>query len=164
MTGGGQGSLTFRSQNPGNTPSRKPEALSQAINDQNIVLIDVFNVLGGRDGAAITVARVVVAGVELIADEGGPTTADVLDLGQLGVRNHSSRGIARVRRQDDGGAALDLLLNLRGVNVIAILLRQGDRDGGKLQAGSVSDSALGFAQKRLGGGSLTFLKRESISL
>ena len=66
--------------NPSNTPARQAETLGQTVNDENIILINVDDVLGGTDGSAITVTGVVVAGVELVADESGAFTADVLDL------------------------------------------------------------------------------------
>lgn len=124
--------LTLGAQDPGNSPSGKSEALGKTVNDEDIILIDVLDVFGGRDGGTITVAGVVVTRVELVADEGGTTTADVLNLGKLGVGNDTAGRVARVRGQDDRGTSGDFLSDLIGVDMISILLRQRDRDGSEL--------------------------------
>lgn len=123
---------TLGAKDPGDTPSRQAEALGEPINDEDIILVDILHVLGGGNGSAVAVARVVVAGVELVADEGGAATADVLDLGQLRVRDDPAGRVARVGGQDDGGAAGNLLRDLVGVNVVAILLGQGHGNGSEL--------------------------------
>lgn len=146
-------------QDPCDAPAGQPEALGQTVNDQDVVLVHVVDVGGGRDGGAVAVARVVVARVELVADKGGAAAAQILDLGQLGVGHHTARRVAGVRRQDDRGAACDLLGNLIGVDMIAVLLGQGHGDGGKLRA-----PASAAASQTPQPGALTFLKRLSISL
>jgi hypothetical protein len=124
--------LTLGTQDPGNSPSGKSEALGETIDDENIVLVDILNVLGSRDGGTITVAGVVVTRVELVADEGGTATANVLNLGKLGVGNDTAGRVARVGGQDDRGTTGNFLSDLIGVDMISILLRQRDRDGSEL--------------------------------
>lgn len=124
--------LTLGTQDPGNSPSGKSEALSETIDDENIVLVDVLNVLGSRDGGTITVAGVVVTRVELVADEGGTVTANVLNLGKLGVGNNTASRVTRVGGQDDRGTTGNFLSDLIGVDMISILFRQRDRDRSEL--------------------------------
>ena len=88
---------------------------------------------GGADGGTIAVAGVVVARVELVHDERGALPADVLDLGKLGVGNDTPGWVPGVGSQDNAGAAGDFLGDLFGVDVVAVFLGQGDRDGGELQ-------------------------------
>jgi hypothetical protein len=88
--------LTLGTNDPRNSPSRKSEALSEAIDNQDIVLIDVLDVLGSRNGGTIAVAGIVVSGVEFVTDKGGTASAKVLDLSQLGVGNDSAGRVARV--------------------------------------------------------------------
>lgn len=132
---------TLGSQNPRNSPARQSEALGETVDDEDVILVDVLDVLSGRDGGAIAGAGVVVTRVELVADEGGAAAANVLDLGQLGVGDDSTGGVARVGGEDDGGAAGDLFCNLVGVDVVTVFLLQRDGDGGKL-GGLVSGSWL----------------------
>jgi hypothetical protein len=49
-------------------PAWKAKTLGQAVDDEDVVLIDVFDVVGGRDDGAVTVAGVVVAAVEFVHD------------------------------------------------------------------------------------------------
>ena len=84
------------------------------------------------DGGAVAVARVVVARVELVADQGGALAADVLDLGQLRVLDDEAGRVARIRGDDDAGAAGDFLSDLVRVDVVAVLFRERDRNGSKL--------------------------------
>jgi hypothetical protein len=125
---------------PSNTPSGKSEALGETVNDEDVVLVDILDVLGSRDGGAVAVASVVVSRVELVADKGGAATADVLDLGELRVGNDSAGGVSGVGGQNDGGTTGNFLGNLVGVDVIAVLLGQGDGDGGKLMTGLEFDA------------------------
>lgn len=120
-------------QDPGDTPARETEALGQAVDDQDIVLVDIDNVLGRADGSAVAVASVVVARVELVADQGGVVAANVLDLSQLGVGDNTASGVAGVRGKDDTGTAGNLVGDLVGVDVVAVLLLQGNRDGSELE-------------------------------
>jgi hypothetical protein len=124
--------LTLGAKYPGDTPARQAEALGEPINDEHVILVDILHVLGGGNGSAVAVARVVVARVELVADEGGAATADVLDLGQLRIRDDPAGRVARVRGQDDGSTAGNLLGDLVGVDVVAILLGQRHGNGSKL--------------------------------
>lgn len=78
---------TLGSENPRNPPPWQSESLGKTIDNQDIVLIDILHVLGGRNSSPVAVARVVVARVKLIADQSGAAAANVLDLGQLGVGN-----------------------------------------------------------------------------
>lgn len=113
--------LTLGANDPCDSPSGKSETLGETINDQNIILIDILNVLGRGDGGAVAVAGVVVARVELVADEGGTATADVLDLGQLRVGNDTAGGVSGVGGEDDRGTTGNFLGNLVGVDVISVL-------------------------------------------
>lgn len=119
-------------EDPRDSPAWEAEALGQAVDDEDVVLVDVDDVFGGADGGAVAVAGVVVARVELVRDEGGALPADVLDLGQLGVGDDAAGGVPRVGGEDDAGAAGDFLGDLLGVDVVAVLLGQGDGDGGEL--------------------------------
>lgn len=110
------------------------------------------------DGLAIAVRRVVVARVELVADEGRAAAADVLDLGQLRVLDHTTRGVARIRSQDDTGATSDLLRNLVRVNVVVILFGERDGDRSELEivhprVSVLSPSSLAYTDEA-GNGSL----------
>lgn len=115
----------LRSNNPSNSPARKPEALSKAIYDQYVVLIHILDVLSRGNRRPIAVRSVIVATVELIHDEGGAVTADILDLCELGVLDDFAGRVARVRGQDNGRAASDLLCDFVGVDVVAISLCEG---------------------------------------
>lgn len=87
---------------------------------------------GSADGGTIAVTGVVVPGVELVADKGGALPADVLDLGQLGIGDDPAGRVPRVRGQNDTSATSNLLGNLVRVDVIAVLLGQGDWNSGEL--------------------------------
>jgi hypothetical protein len=137
-------SLTLGTNDPGNSPSGKTEALGETVNDEDIILVDILNVLGSRDGGTIAVARVVVAGVELIANKGGSITADVLDLGELGVGNDTAGRVARVGGQDDRSTSSNFLGDLVGVDVVAVALGERDGNGSKL---------CGFVSTLVAGGS-----------
>ena len=91
----------FGADDPCYTPSREAEAFGQTVNQEDVVFVDVDDVVGGRDGGAVAVAGVVVAGVELVHDQSGTVPADVLDLSEFGVLNDLTSGIARVAREDD---------------------------------------------------------------
>ena len=125
-------SHTFRPQDPRNAPSWQSEALGKAIDDEDVILVHIFDVLGCGNGGTVTVACVVVARVEFVADERGAAATDVLDLSQLGILDDPACGIARVRSQNDRRAASNLLGNLVRMDMVAILLRQGNGNGSKL--------------------------------
>lgn len=155
--------LTLGTNDPCNAPSGKSEALGETVNDQDIILIDILNVLSSRDGGTVAVAGVVVARVELVADEGGTTTADVLDLGQLRVGDNTTSGVSGVGSEDDRGTTGNFLGNLVGVDVISILFRERDGNGRELwylisllAARTSNTSQLSLKP--------TFLKRLNISL
>lgn len=61
-------------------PTWKAETLSQAVDNEDVVLIDVFDVVGGGDDGAVTVAGVVVAAVEFVHDECRAVCVNWLDL------------------------------------------------------------------------------------
>lgn len=123
---------TLGTKNPRNTPAGQSEALGQAVNDENIILVDILDVLSSRNGATVTIARIVVARVELVADKGGAATANILDLGQLGVCNDTAGGVTGVRGQNDRGSTGDLLGDAVGVDMVAVLLGERNRNGGEL--------------------------------
>lgn len=120
------------SQDPRDTPAGKAEALGETVDDEHVVLVYVLDVLGGRDGCPVTAARVVVARVELVADERSSRTAEVLDLGQLRVGHDAARRVSRVGRQNDGSTSRNLPCDDVWVNVVAIFLRERCRDSSKL--------------------------------
>lgn len=124
--------LTLGTNDPRNSPSGKSETLGKTVNDEDIILIDILDVLGGGDGATVAVAGVVVARVELVADEGGSATADVLDLSELGVGNDSAGRVSGVGGEDDGSTTGDFLGDLVGVDVVTIALGERDGNGGEL--------------------------------
>lgn len=124
--------LTLGAQDPGNSPSGKAEALGETVNDEDIILVDVLDVLGSGNGGTIAVAGVVVAGVKLVADEGGAATADVLDLGELRVGDNTAGRVAGVGGQDDRSTTSNFLGNLVGVDVVSVALVQRDGNGGEL--------------------------------
>lgn len=119
-------------QDPRNTPARQTEALGEAINDQDIIFVDILNILSRRDGSTVTVASIVVARVKLVADQGGTSTAKILDLGQLGVGDHASSWVPRVGSQNYRSSSRNLSGDDIGVDVVAVLLRKGGGNGGKL--------------------------------
>lgn len=119
-------------EDPSNTPAWEAEPLGQAVDNEHVVFVDVDYVLGGGDGGSVAVGGVVVPRVELVADEGGALTADVLDFGELGVGDDEAGWVAGVGGDDDGGAAGDLLGDLVGVDVVAVFLGQGDGNGGEV--------------------------------
>jgi len=67
------------------TPAGEAEALGESIDDEYVVLVYVFDVVGGRDDGAVAVGGVVVSAVELVHDQGCAVAADVLDLCEFGV-------------------------------------------------------------------------------
>lgn len=92
---------------PGDAPSGEAEPFRQAIDEQNVIFVHVFDVVGGADGSPVASGGVVVTAVELVHDQGGPATTDILDFGQFGVADHLTGRIARVRGQNDAGSAYD---------------------------------------------------------
>ena len=123
ILGGGGG--YFWTNDPRNSPSGKSEALSQAINDQHIVLINIVDVLSRGNSRAVAVTGVVVSTVELIHDQRRSVTANILDLCQLGVLDNFASRVTRVGSQDDGCSAGDLLGDLVGVDVVVIRFGEG---------------------------------------
>ncbi len=85
------------------------------------------------DRGTVAVAGVVVARVELVADQGGTVAADILDLGQLGVGNNTTSRVSGVGGDNHSSTTGDLLGDLVGVDMVTILLRERDGDSGKLQ-------------------------------
>jgi hypothetical protein len=112
----------LRTHNPGDSPSGKSETLGQTINDEHIVLIYILDVLGGGDSGAVTVRRVVISTIELIHDQSGSVTTDVLNLSKFRVLYDFSRGVTWVRCQDDGGTARDFIGDLVWVDVVSVFL------------------------------------------
>ena len=101
------------------------------------------------DGRTITIACVVVPRVELVAHQGCPPTADILNLLQGVVPDHPASGVSGVGGDYDSRAPGNFLRNLVRVDMIPVLLRQGDRDRGKLWALiEPSDSPLGRKKHR----------------
>lgn len=115
-------------QDPGHSPARQAESLSQPVDDENIVVINVLDVFGGRNHGAVAFGGVVVAAVELVHDEGGTVTADVLNLAQFRIRDHLACGVARVGGEDDRSTAGDFLSDLVGVHVVLVVTRQRNGD------------------------------------
>lgn len=123
---------TLGTEDPGNSPAGQAEALGKPINNQNIVLINILDIFGGGNRSSIAVSCVVVARVKLVTDKRCAATTNILNFSQLGISDNAACGIARVRGQNDRGAASNFLCNLVGVNVVAILLIQRDGNGRKL--------------------------------
>lgn len=133
MNGIKAGRRTFGAQNPRNAPSRQPKPLSQAVNNQDIVFVHILDILGRRDGRSVAVAGVIVARVELVANEGGAAAANILDFGQLWIADDTAGRVAWVGGEDDGRAAGYFLGDLGRMDVVAVLLAKRDGDGGELE-------------------------------
>lgn len=84
------------SKDPRNSPSWQTESLSKAVNDENVILIDILDVVSGGDDRAVTITSIVVTRVELITDERCTSTADVLDLSKLRVGDDATSRVAGV--------------------------------------------------------------------
>jgi hypothetical protein len=110
----------FRANNPSNSPTWQPESLRQTIDNQNIVLIHVFDILRGADCCPVTVARVVISTIKLVHDEGRSVSTDILDLCQLWILDNSPCRIAWVGCQYYRSAASNLLSDLVGMDMIAV--------------------------------------------
>lgn len=95
-------------------------------------MVDVNHILGATDRAAVAIGGIVVATVELVQDQGRAVTADILDLGQLLMRDKVTGRVPGVRGQQYLSATGNLLGDLVGVDVIVVLLRQRDGNGGNL--------------------------------
>ncbi len=50
-------------------PARKAKSLGQSIDDENVVLIHVLDVVGGRHDGAVAIASIIVAAVKLVHNE-----------------------------------------------------------------------------------------------
>lgn len=96
------------------------------------ILVDVNHILGATDRAAVAIGGIVVATVELVQDQSRTVTADILDLGQLLMRDKVTCRVSGVRGQQYLSATGNLLGDLVGVDVIVVLLRQWDGNGGNL--------------------------------
>lgn len=70
--------------------------------------------------------------VELVHDQSGPLTADVLNLGKLRVGHNLAGRVTRIRGQNDGGTTGNFLSNLLRVDVVIVVARQRDGDGGEV--------------------------------
>lgn len=81
---------------PCDSPAGKSEALGKTVDDQDVVFVDIFDVLSGRNGSTIAIAGVVVSTIKLIHDKCRSVTADILDLSELGVLYNFASGVAGV--------------------------------------------------------------------
>lgn len=156
-TGADRADEFFRTDDPCDAPSRQSEPLRQTVQEQDVIVVHVFDVIGRTHGRSVTVARVVVATIELIHDERCSITTNVLNLGQLGILDDMTRRVARVGRQDDRRASGDFFGDFIGMDMIPIRLGQRRRDGRKLiarQQWPQTDSVMTH----------TFRKRDNISL
>lgn len=106
--------------------------VSELEGGKRTILVDIDDMLGSTDGAAVAVGGIVVAAIELIENKGGAVTADVLDLSQLIVRHEVTSGVTRVRGEQHLSTASNLLGNLVGVDVVVVVLSQGNGNGGDL--------------------------------
>ena len=95
---------------PRDPPSGQAEALREAVDEEHVVLVHVFDIVRSAHRRAITIARVVVASVELVQHQRGPVPADVLNLSQLRVFDHLPGWVSRVGGQDDARTACYLSL------------------------------------------------------
>jgi hypothetical protein len=95
-------------------------------------LVNINHILGSTDRAAVAIGGIVVSTVELVQDQSRAVTADVLDLGQLVMRHEVTCRVTGVRGQQHLGTTGDFLGDLVRVDVIMVLLRQRDGDGGNL--------------------------------
>jgi len=155
------------SYDPSDSPTWETEPLGEAIDDKNVVFVDIFDVLCRADSSPVAVAGVVVTTIELIHNKRRSISADILDLRKLWILHHLPSGIARVGSQDDRGTTCDFLGNLVRVDMVSILLRQRGWDCGELdwlatcrcQDSPISGAALISRLTKL-----TFLNRDNISL
>jgi hypothetical protein len=113
---------------PRNTPSGKTETLREAVDDEHVVLVDIFDVVGGGNNGAVAVGCVVVSAVEFVHDQRSAVTADILDLCEFGVRHHLSRRVTRVGCKDNRSTTSDFLRNLVRRHMILVRLSEGNRD------------------------------------
>jgi hypothetical protein len=63
------GDKFFGADDPADAPTGQAETLSQAVDKDDVVGVDVDDVGGGGDGGAVAVSAVVVPGVEFVEDE-----------------------------------------------------------------------------------------------
>ena len=117
---------------PGDSPARETETLRQAVYQEDVILVDVDDVVGGGDASAVAIAGVIVAGVEFIHDQGGTVTANVLDFRELRVLYNLPGRVSRVAGEDDRGASGDFVSDLVGVDVVAVIFGERRRDGGEI--------------------------------
>lgn len=123
------------SHDPSNSPAWKSEALGHAVNEQDVVVVDVYNIGGCGDSGPVTIMVVVVARIELVEDESRAVTADVLNTRQLFNGQGMTSWVSRVGGQDDGGATSKFLGDLVGMDVVAILTRQWTWNSNELDDG-----------------------------
>jgi hypothetical protein len=93
------------------------------------ILVHIDDVLGSTDGAAVAVGGIIIAAIELIKNEGGAVTANVLDLSQLVVRHEVASRVTRIGGKQHLGTTGNLLGDLVGVNVVVVVLGQRNRNG-----------------------------------
>jgi hypothetical protein len=67
-------------EDPCYAPSWEAESLRETIEDEYVVLVDVFDVVGRRDDGTVAVGCVVVSAVEFVHNQRRAVTADVLNL------------------------------------------------------------------------------------
>jgi hypothetical protein len=59
----------FGPNDPADAPTGKTEALRQAVDEDDVISVDVEDVGGGGDGGAVAVGAVVIPRVEFVKDE-----------------------------------------------------------------------------------------------
>jgi hypothetical protein len=74
-------------EDPCYAPSGEAESLRETIENEYVVLVDVFDVVGRGDDSAVAVGCVVVSAVEFIHDERRAVAADVLNLSELNFKS-----------------------------------------------------------------------------
>ena len=81
---------------PGNSPAGEAETLGEAINEENVVFVNVDDVVGGGNAGAVAIASIIVARVEFVHNQCSTVTAYILDFGELGVLHDLPCGVAGV--------------------------------------------------------------------
>lgn len=95
-------------------------------------MVDIHHVRRTTDGGTVAIGGVVVASVELIKNQRGSVSADVLDTRQLFVGHEMSSGVARVGCQQHRRSTGDFLSDLIRVDVVVVILSKRDRDRSNL--------------------------------
>lgn len=79
---------------PAHAPARKTEALGQAVDENDIVLVDVVEVRGARDRLAqVLVVRVLVPRIELVEDNGRLVRTKLDEITELFALNNLARRV-----------------------------------------------------------------------